>query len=99
MIDWLTKQISKYKSFNNNNKKEVNESKQKEVDSSRETIITITSERTKEFIILMIISSKGMLCITINQMNSLAEIVVCNYITKRQTKNKWIIFVNLIKRL
>ena len=30
MIDWLTKQISKYESHHNNNNKEVKESKQEE---------------------------------------------------------------------
>jgi hypothetical protein len=38
MIDWLTKQISKHESFNNNNKKEVKHSKEEEQNLGRENI-------------------------------------------------------------
>lgn len=55
MIDWLTKQISKYESHLNN--KEVKESKQEEEEELGEKIYVITSERIEEeFTILMIIS-------------------------------------------
>jgi hypothetical protein len=58
MIDWLTKQISKYESLvnnNSNNKEEVKKAKQLgEQDLSRENTM-ITSERMKEFMILMAI--------------------------------------------
>jgi hypothetical protein len=55
MIDWLTKQISKHESYNND--KEVKESKQKEEGELVEKIYMITLERMEEeFTILMIIS-------------------------------------------
>lgn len=57
IIYWLTKQISKYESLNNNNK-EVKSSKEEEQNIGRE-INMITSQRMKEFIILTMISSKG----------------------------------------
>jgi hypothetical protein len=55
MIDWLTKQISKFESVNNN--KRLRNLKKKE--NWEEKIRMITSERMKEFIILMIISTEG----------------------------------------
>jgi hypothetical protein len=36
MIDWLTKQISKYQSLDNNNNKEVKKAKQQEQEVGRE---------------------------------------------------------------
>ena len=43
MIDWLTKQISKYESFVNNNTKEVNKSKQlEEQDLGIENTVLVT---------------------------------------------------------
>jgi hypothetical protein len=50
MIDWLTKQISRYESLNIN-KNEVKESKHKEEILDKK-VQMITSERMKEFIIL-----------------------------------------------
>ena len=42
MIDWLIKQISKYKSLDNNNKEEVKETKQEQVE--------LGSENTHDYI-------------------------------------------------
>ena len=58
MIDWLTKLISKHESLDNN--KEAKRSKYGEQNLGRENKM-ITSERMKEFIILMT-GSKRRLC-------------------------------------
>jgi hypothetical protein len=48
MIDWLTKQISKYEShLNNNNNKEVKESKQEEKEEGEEEL---GRENTRDYI-------------------------------------------------